>query len=250
MSYESKLFKKIPYSVRDSESPIYSDSELEKYLVTYFGSKEKVLEEVVSIFHDDKNEGNIVNIETKNTKDEIWYGDDNCNICLRITVQFKRKRKIGSHDVEDLLIKWNEPDLWNAFRGIVGCDGKIIFPSIDAKTYGEDRFEEKRRIIELKKDVIIKLAKEFDLDTSPLFEALNIANENIIKKTCKELGLTYSQLGEVIGVKEQSLRNMSSSNKITEQVEQSINLLIENYKLKEQLKDCNILKEALKNLIK
>ena len=74
--------------------------------------------------------------------------------------------------------------------------------------------------------------------------------QNIIKKTCKELGLTYAQLGEAIGVKEQSLRNMSSSNKITEQVEQSINLLIENSELKKQLSDCNILKEALKNLIK
>lgn len=74
--------------------------------------------------------------------------------------------------------------------------------------------------------------------------------QNIIKKTCKELGLTHAQLSEIIGVKEQSLRNMSSSNKITEQVEQSINLLTENYNLKKQLNDCNILKEALKNLIK
>lgn len=246
MSYESKLFKKIPYSVRDSERPIYSDSELEKYLVTYFGSKEKVLEEVVSIFHDDKNEGNIVNIETKNTRDEIWYGDEHDNICLRITVQFKRK--IGSHDLENKLAEWKELELFVAFKAIVGCDGKIIFPANDAKTYGEDRFEKQRRIIELKKDVIIKLAKEFDLDASPLFEALNIPMENIIKKTCKELGLTYAQLGEQIGYGENSVSN-ASRGEVSKAMQKAIELYLKTLEQKKELEKLEVLRSTLKSIL-
>ncbi|WP_119184020.1 helix-turn-helix domain-containing protein [Aliarcobacter lanthieri] len=73
---------------------------------------------------------------------------------------------------------------------------------------------------------------------------------NIIKKTCKEFNMTQKELAEKLGIKEQSLRNMTSSNKITEQVEKTINLLIENNELKKQLTDYNILKEVLKNLIK
>lgn len=74
--------------------------------------------------------------------------------------------------------------------------------------------------------------------------------QNIVKKVCAELGITQKELAEKLGIKEQSLRNMTSSNKITEQVEKTINLLIENNELKKQLTDYNILKEVLKNLIK
>ncbi|WP_419767228.1 hypothetical protein [Arcobacter sp.] len=73
---------------------------------------------------------------------------------------------------------------------------------------------------------------------------------NIVKKVCEELSLTPKQLAEEIGIKEQSLRNMNSNGRITEQVEKSINLLIKNHNLKTELKNYHILKEALKNLTK
>ena len=155
---------------------------------------------------------------------------------------------IRSEDLENLLIKWNEPDLWNAFRGIVGCDGKIIFPSIDAKTYGEDRFEKQRRIIELKKDVVIKLAKEFDLDASPLFEALNIPMENIIKKTCKELGLTYAQLGEQIGYGENSVSN-ASRGEVSKAMQKAIELYLKTLEQKKELEKLEVLRSTLKSIL-
>lgn len=74
--------------------------------------------------------------------------------------------------------------------------------------------------------------------------------QNIVKKVCAELGITQKELAEKLGIKEQSLRNMTSSNKITEQVEKTINLLIENNELKKQLTDYNTLKEVLKSLIR
>lgn len=74
--------------------------------------------------------------------------------------------------------------------------------------------------------------------------------QNIIKKTCKELGLTYAQLGEEIGYSGDTLRNIASKSEVSEQLKKAIELYLKNLELEKQLNDCNILKEALKNLIK
>lgn len=158
-------------------------------------------------------------------------------------------REIGSNDVEDLLIKWNEPELWSAFRAIVVCHDGILNTSTEPKVHGKDRFEEKRRIIELKKDIVIKLAKEFDLDVSPLFEALNIPIENIIKKTCKELGLTYAQLAEQIGYKPDTINKSASTGNVSEQLKKAVEMYLENLELKNQLNEYDELKKLLKKAI-
>lgn len=75
-------------------------------------------------------------------------------------------------------------------------------------------------------------------------------DENIVKLTCKELGLTYKQLGEAIGVSESSLRSSASTGKISEQVNKAINLYLETIELKKQLQACETLKQALKELIR
>jgi hypothetical protein len=74
--------------------------------------------------------------------------------------------------------------------------------------------------------------------------------ENIVKKTCKELGLTYRELGNKIGIKENSLRVMVSKDNITEQVRSAINLLIENETLKESLSEYKQLGTLLNKLTK
>jgi len=73
---------------------------------------------------------------------------------------------------------------------------------------------------------------------------------NIVKKTCKELGLTYRQLGEIIGYEENSLRSIASSDNISLQIQKSIALYLETKSLKEQLKELEQLKTILRNLIK
>lgn len=159
-------------------------------------------------------------------------------------------REIGSHDLEAKLAELNEMELHTAFKAMVGCDGKIIFPAIDAKTYGEDRFEEKRRIIELKKDVVIKLAKEFDLDASPLFEALNIPMENVIKEFCKDFNMTYSQLAKAIGYKTDTINKAASTGNISEQIRRAIELYEDNITLRNSIDEYFQLKAMLKNMIK
>lgn len=43
-----------------------------------------------------------------------------------------------------------------------------------------------------------------------------MADENIIKKTCREQGLTYKQLGELIGYSESAINNAARQDKISE----------------------------------
>jgi len=73
-------------------------------------------------------------------------------------------------------------------------------------------------------------------------------NENIVKRVCKELGLTYRELGERIGYSEGAIRNCATK-EISEQMQKATELYIENIELKKQLQSTNILKNALKDLI-
>jgi hypothetical protein len=163
MGYSGKIFGSIPYEVREKDTPIYKESEVEKYLIKYFGSKQRVLDEVVRIFHDDKHQGNILNITTEFTKDEKWYGDDNYNICLVM----------------------------------------------------ENMFEK----------------------------------QNIIKKTCKELGLTYAQLAEQIGYSEPAIKKAIANENVSEPMQKSILLYLRTLELEKQLEDYTILKSAIKKAI-
>ena len=74
-------------------------------------------------------------------------------------------------------------------------------------------------------------------------------SENLIKQVCKNLGLTYKELGNAIGVSESSLRSSASTGKISEQVNKAIELYLETIELKKQLQACETLKQALKELI-
>ena len=58
-------------------------------------------------------------------------------------------------------------------------------------------------------------------------------SENIVKKVCKELGITQKELAERIGVSEGTIRNWSSKGDVPEWARNFINLLIENKKNQE-----------------
>lgn len=76
-----------------------------------------------------------------------------------------------------------------------------------------------------------------------------MSDENIVKKACRELGITQRELAERIGMSADSLNTAVSNNKISKMAENSINLILENESLKNELKKYEILKEALKNAI-
>ena len=75
-------------------------------------------------------------------------------------------------------------------------------------------------------------------------------DENIVKKVCKDLGLTYKQLGEAIGVKESTLNKLASTGEVSEQIRKAIELYHENQQLKSKLDDIETLKRLLKDFFK
>jgi len=73
-------------------------------------------------------------------------------------------------------------------------------------------------------------------------------NENIVKKTCKELGLTYKELGEAIGYSESNLRKSVSDNKVSSQLSKSIEMFLEINRLNLELNEYENFKQLIKNI--
>ncbi|WDL74356.1 transcriptional regulator [Helicobacter winghamensis] len=80
---------------------------------------------------------------------------------------------------------------------------------------------------------------------------MNDSEQNLIKKTCKELGLTYRELGERIGFNGDTLNNMASkpNEQLSLQLTRAIELYRETIELKRKLETLENLKVILKNLV-
>ena len=74
--------------------------------------------------------------------------------------------------------------------------------------------------------------------------------ENLIKKTCKDLGLTYKELGEEIGYSEANLKNSVYKNQISKQLEIAINLYLKNIELQKEIDNTKSFKKSLKDFLK
>jgi len=70
--------------------------------------------------------------------------------------------------------------------------------------------------------------------------------ENLIKKVCKELNLTYKQLGEAIGYSEGAIKTAAASGKISEPMQKAIELYLKNLELEKELQEAKQIKEILK----
>jgi len=74
--------------------------------------------------------------------------------------------------------------------------------------------------------------------------------ENLIKRTCKELGLTYKELGEKIGYSEANLKNSVSRNQVSKQLETSIYLYLQTIELQKEINNTKSFKQSLKDFLK
>lgn len=74
--------------------------------------------------------------------------------------------------------------------------------------------------------------------------------ENLIKKTCKELGLTYRELGEMIGMSEAGIKTAITKGNISEQTQKAIGLLRENLALRAEIEKTRELKALLNHFLK
>ena len=73
--------------------------------------------------------------------------------------------------------------------------------------------------------------------------------ENIVKKTCKELGLTYKELAEKIGYSEGGLKNAAASDSVTINIEHAIKMYLKILELEAEVKEMQQLRETLKKLL-
>lgn len=76
-----------------------------------------------------------------------------------------------------------------------------------------------------------------------------MTDENLIKQTCKELNLTYKQLGEAIGYSESAIKN-AATGEASEPMRKAIELYKETLELKNKLKTLDALSEIIKELSK
>ena len=79
---------------------------------------------------------------------------------------------------------------------------------------------------------------------------LHIPKENLIKQTCKELNLTYKQLGEAIGYGEEAVSKAARTDNISATMNKSLLLYLENLELKNKLKTLDTLSIIIKELSK
>ncbi|WP_423903221.1 transcriptional regulator [Campylobacter showae] len=75
-------------------------------------------------------------------------------------------------------------------------------------------------------------------------------SENIIKTTCKELGLTYKQLGEAIGYGEGAIKNSASTGNVSEPMAHAIKMYRQILELEREVADSESIKESLKKWLK
>ena len=75
-------------------------------------------------------------------------------------------------------------------------------------------------------------------------------DDNLIKTTCKELNLTYKQLGEAIGYGEEAVSKAARTDNISSAMNKALSLYLENAELKNKLKTLDALSEIIKQLSK
>jgi transcriptional regulator with XRE-family HTH domain len=59
------------------------------------------------------------------------------------------------------------------------------------------------------------------------------SEENLVKKTCRELGITQKELAEKMGVPQGTLNRWASSNEIPRMTNLALSLILENQELKQ-----------------
>jgi hypothetical protein len=68
---------------------------------------------------------------------------------------------------------------------------------------------------------------------------------HLIKRVSKEFGVTYKELGEIIGYTESSLKKSVYDNKISIQLEKAIGLYMKNIQLEKKIIEIEKMKESV-----
>lgn len=253
MTQIGKLFKKIPYLVRDKDNS-YKKVDFVETLINKLSSHGIKSEDIINVFSN--NRDNLLHfhlvIKKELSKESLVIKEENTDIEFTFEEYKESKTKskyINSFVFIETFKHLNEFALVNAFDEMVGCNGKNLFISIpkdNLKLFLPSCKQYYCRKIILEKEETIKdVANSFNIDSSILFEDLN---PNIIKNVCKDLNLTYKILANELGYKPDTINKAASTGKVSEQLSKAIELYLENLSLKEELKNFNLIKQTLQNI--
>ncbi len=255
MTQIGKLFNKTPYLVRDLDNTykdvIYVENII-KTLLTKYGIKADDIVNVFSNNRDDLLHFHIV-IKTNMPKENLYlkYEKEDIEFTFEEYKESKTKTKyINSFMFIETFKHLNENSLVRVFEDIIGCDGKKLFISVSKENLKLFQPRSKhyyyRDILILKKEIVCDTAASFNIDVAELFRDLH---PNVIKQVCKDLNLTYKKLSYELGYKPDTINKAASSGKISFQLSKAIELYLENLRLKEELKDFELIKQTLQNVM-
>lgn len=261
MDYSSKLFGVIPYSIRDGEVPAYSDIQVEKMLSEHYGSVFAPMIYVTNVFHDNKNNGGILAVDyfiNNGGKGYHFFGQeyeiepglwDSDGIALEFqSYPIKSRQSDYAYQLFIALEKHFTHD----------SQLTIIHPDDINTTYSKEEqitaYNSAKSFIEHHKDFFDQLIKNdtpamisfyiraslagltvhFKDSADDIIKQLeqNLrSKENIVKRACKELGITQKELADKLGVDDGTVRKWASeATKTPEWAEKFISLIIEHEK--------------------
>lgn len=255
MTQVGKLYKKIPYLVRDKDNSYKSVSYAENILNELINKYQFQLNDIVNVFSNNRDNilhfHIVIRIHIPKDNINIKYKDEDVEFTFEEYKESKTKTKyINSFMFIETFKHLNEKALVEVFDEMIGCNGKNLFISIQKeklKIFLPSSKHYLYRNILLEKEFIVKdIANSFGISTEKLYKDLN---PNIIKQVCKDLDITYKTLALELGYKPDTINKAASTEKISEQLFKAIDLYLENLKLKEDLKKFNSIKETLQNAI-
>ncbi|WP_228144654.1 hypothetical protein [Poseidonibacter parvus] len=255
MTQLGKIFNKTPYLVRDIDNT-YKDIVYVENIINTLVSKYKInVENIVNVFSN--NRDNLLHfhivIKTNMPKENLSlkYENEDIEFTFEEYKESKTKTKyINSFMFIETFKHLNENSLVTVFDDIIGCDGKKLFISVAKENLKLFQPSSKhyyyRNILLLKKDVVCDIANSFNIDTEELYVDLH---PNVIKHVCKDLNLTYKKLSFELGYKPDTINKAASTGKVSDQLSKAIELYLENLRLKEELKDFDVIKQTLQNVM-
>jgi len=251
-----KLFQKIPYFVRDKECEYKSIHDIEEVVDEFLSNYMMTTADIINIFSNNRDSSTNIHIIIKNgsTPNESLYTKFQHHT-FDITYEEQKESKTKAQKVNSLMFieeleNRKELELAKTFDEIIGCDGNRLFISLKEEKFdiynpSSQNYDFRLNLIE-KKELIKDICKTFDIEYNFLYTQLN---PNIIKQVCKDLNITYKALSNEIGYKPDTINKAASSGKVSEQLQKAITMYLENLKLKELLKDFDVMKNTLKKIL-
>lgn len=254
MTQVGKLNKKIPYLVRDKENSYKNIEYVEKIIDELVSTNTLDKENIINVFSNNRDNLLHFHLVIKNhlPKDNILlkFKNEDIEFTFEEYKETKTKSKyINSFMFIETFKHLNESALVSAFDEMIGCNGKNLFISIpkeNLKLFSPySKHYNCRKILLEKEEMVREISNTFNIDSSILYENLN---PNLIKTVCKDLNIPYKVLAIDLGYKPDTINKAASTNKVSEQLNKAIELYLENLKLKDELRNFNLIKETLQNI--